>query len=93
MSYLLDTNVVSELRKSSPDANVEAWYDSVPGSQLFVSVLTIGEIERTYFRGHMQSNRAPRRYVRQEFQAYAELLKRNRHCPGDRAALDGWVRK
>ena len=44
MSYLLDTNVVSELRKSSPDANVEAWYDSVPGSQLFLSVLTIGEI-------------------------------------------------
>ena len=44
MSYLLDTNVVSELRKRSPDANVEAWYDSVPGSLLFLSVLTIGEI-------------------------------------------------
>jgi toxin FitB len=44
VSYLLDTNVVSELRKNSPDANVEAWYDSVPGNQLFLSVLTIGEI-------------------------------------------------
>lgn len=44
MGYLLDTNVVSELRKSSPDSNVEAWYDSVPGSDLFLSVLTIGEI-------------------------------------------------
>jgi predicted nucleic acid-binding protein len=44
VSYLLDTNVVSELRKRSPDANVEAWYDSVPGSLLFLSVLTIGEI-------------------------------------------------
>ena len=44
MGYLLDTNVVSELRKSVPDSNVEAWYGSVSGSELFLSVLTIGEI-------------------------------------------------
>jgi predicted nucleic acid-binding protein len=44
MSFLLDTNVVSELRKRKPDPNVEAWYESVAGSQLFLSVLTVGEI-------------------------------------------------
>jgi toxin FitB len=44
VGYLLDTDVVSELRKGSPDSNVEAWYDSVSGSELFLSVLTIGEI-------------------------------------------------
>jgi predicted nucleic acid-binding protein len=44
VSYLLDTNVVSELRKRFPDPNVEAWYESVAGSQLFLSVLTLGEI-------------------------------------------------
>lgn len=44
MSYLLDANVVSELRKSSPDPNVEAWYDGVSSGQLFLSVLTLGEI-------------------------------------------------
>ncbi|MBO0804821.1 MAG: type II toxin-antitoxin system VapC family toxin [Nocardiopsaceae bacterium] len=44
MSYLLDTNVVSELRKRSPDPNVTAWYDGVQGRQLFLSVLTLGEI-------------------------------------------------
>ncbi len=44
MSYLLDTNVVSELRKRTPDPNVEAWYEGVAGSQVFVSVLTLGEI-------------------------------------------------
>jgi predicted nucleic acid-binding protein len=44
MSYLLDTNVVSELRKRSPDPNVEAWYESVAGNQLYLSVLTLGEI-------------------------------------------------
>jgi hypothetical protein len=44
VGYLLDTNVVSELRKSAPDSNLGAWYDRVPGSELFLSVLTIGEI-------------------------------------------------
>jgi toxin FitB len=44
MSYLLDTNVVSELRRREPDPNVLAWYESVPSAQLFLSVLTVGEI-------------------------------------------------
>ena len=44
MSYLLDTNVVSELRKRTPDPCVTAWYDGVQSRQLFVSVLTLGEI-------------------------------------------------
>jgi predicted nucleic acid-binding protein len=44
LSYLLDTNVVSELRKRSPHANVAAWYDGVPSSELFLSCLTIGEV-------------------------------------------------
>jgi toxin FitB len=44
VSYLLDTNVVSELRKRSPNANVAAWYERVAGTQLFLSVLTLGEI-------------------------------------------------
>lgn len=44
MTYLLDTHVVSELRKHSPDRNVLAWFDNVPGTQVFLSVLTLGEI-------------------------------------------------
>jgi toxin FitB len=44
VSYLLDTNVISELRKRKPDPRVLDWYDAVPSAQLFVSVLTIGEI-------------------------------------------------
>jgi toxin FitB len=44
VTYLLDTNVVSELRKRQPDPHVLAWYDRVPSSRLFLSVLTIGEI-------------------------------------------------
>jgi toxin FitB len=44
MTYLLDTNVVSELRKREPDLRVLAWYGSVTSAELFLSVLTIGEI-------------------------------------------------
>ena len=47
MSYLLDTNVVSELRKGDrAERNVRAWYASVSGAEKFLSVLTIGEIRR-----------------------------------------------
>lgn len=46
MSYLIDTNVISELRKRSPDARVLAWYDGVASDELFISVLTIGEIRQ-----------------------------------------------
>jgi toxin FitB len=44
MTYLLDTNVISELRKREPDPHVLGWYEQVPSAQLFISVLTIGEI-------------------------------------------------
>jgi len=46
MSFLLDTNVVSEVRKRAPDPNVAAWFGSVPASDLFLSVLVVGEIRQ-----------------------------------------------
>ena len=48
MMYLLDTNVVSELRKvrlGKADANVAAWADSVDAAELFVSAISIMELE------------------------------------------------
>ena len=45
--YLLDTNVVSELRKRDRcDENVAAWYTSISDEDLFLSVLTLGEIRK-----------------------------------------------
>ena len=45
--YLLDTNVVSELRKRGRcDENVAAWYTSISYDDLFLSVLTLGEIRK-----------------------------------------------
>lgn len=47
MSYLLDTNVISELRKGErADASVTAWFADVADEEIFLSVLTIGEIRR-----------------------------------------------
>ena len=43
--YLLDTNVVSELRRPRPHGAVLDWIADVPAEQLFVSAVTIGEIQ------------------------------------------------
>lgn len=48
MMYVLDTCVLSELRKvrlGKADANVTAWTDSVDAADLFVSAITIMELE------------------------------------------------
>ena len=43
--YLLDTNVVSELRKPKPHGAVVAWLESVDDAKLFLSAVTLGEIQ------------------------------------------------
>lgn len=43
--YLLDTNVVSELRRPRPHGAVLDWIHAVPAEQLYVSAVTIGEIQ------------------------------------------------
>jgi toxin FitB len=43
--YLLDTNVVSELRKPRPHGGVRAWIASLDDAQLCVSAVTLGEIQ------------------------------------------------
>ncbi len=46
MSYLLDTNVISELVKPRPDANVLRWFEGLPDRALHLSVLSLGEIRK-----------------------------------------------
>ena len=43
--FLLDTDVLSELRRSRRDRNVVAWIGDVTAADLFLSAVTIGEIE------------------------------------------------
>lgn len=43
--YLLDTNVVSELRRPRPHGAVVAWLQSVDDASIFLSAVTLGEIQ------------------------------------------------
>lgn len=46
MSYLLDTNVLSELRKKVPHRSVVDWVAQRPATTLYLSVLTLGELRK-----------------------------------------------
>jgi toxin FitB len=43
--YLLDTNIVSELRRRRPHGGVRAWIESVDGASLYLAAVTAGEIQ------------------------------------------------
>ncbi|ACZ31927.1 PilT protein domain protein [Xylanimonas cellulosilytica DSM 15894] len=44
--FLLDTTVVSELRKSRPDPRVSAWWASQRGADAYISALVVGELRQ-----------------------------------------------
>jgi predicted nucleic acid-binding protein len=46
VTYLLDTNILSETRKRQPSPSVAEWISMTPPDRLHVSVLTLGEIEQ-----------------------------------------------
>jgi predicted nucleic acid-binding protein len=46
LSYLVDTNVLSELRRKLPQPEVVAWFAHRPRQTLYLSVLTLGEIRK-----------------------------------------------
>jgi len=43
--YLLDTNIVSELRRPRPHAGLIAWLSGIAPDQLFISAVTLGELQ------------------------------------------------
>jgi len=46
LSYLVDTNVLSELRRREPNPRVVEWFTQRPSTTLFLSVLTLGELRK-----------------------------------------------
>jgi predicted nucleic acid-binding protein len=60
VAFLLDTSVVSELRKAAPDPNVLAWHQSQSRAEAYISTLVVGEIrqgiERVRARDPKQAN-------------------------------------
>ena len=90
-SYLLDTNVVSELRKGErADGNVRSWFAGLADGEIFLSVLTIGEIRRGIEgvrRRDPDSAASLDRWLAQLTEAHAERI-----LPVDRAIAEEWGR-
>jgi hypothetical protein len=89
MSYLLDTNIVSETVRRNPNKAVIAWLDQLPGEALYVSVLTLGEI-RKGIEGLTDKKRREklRLWLEHELPAWFE----GRVLPVDLAVADRWGR-
>ena len=52
--YLLDTNIISEVRKPKPHGGVLAWIQGLHEDQLYISAVTIGELQRGVERTRSQ---------------------------------------
>ena len=78
MTYLLDTNVLSETRKRKPTPSVTDWITATPSGRLHVSVLTIGEIEqgiaRVRARGDWQQAAALEGWLRELETGFADRV-------------------
>lgn len=90
-AFLLDTNVVSELRKGPRgDPHVTAWFSGLEDGQIFLSVLTIGElrrgIEAIRRRDREQAGRLDL-WLRELLSGYAESV-----LPVDLEIADRWGR-
>ena len=90
MSFLLDTNVISELAKTRPNSKVIAWLGSVPSTDLFLSVITLGEI-----RKGIENKRAASPGDATRLEAWLTTLVlhyRSRVLPFDQDSADQWGR-
>jgi len=89
--WLLDTNIVSELRKKErANANVRAWYEAIDAGAIWLSVLVVGEIRRGIETLRRRDERSARALDR-----WAGRLERehdSRILPVDRAIALEWGR-
>jgi hypothetical protein len=89
MSYLLDTNIISETIRRNPSKTVISWLDKIPGEALFVSVLTLGEIRKGIeILADRKRREKLRLWLEHELPAWFEA----RVLPVDLAVADRWGR-
>lgn len=91
MSYLIDTNIISEVRKGSRcDPNIAAWYGSIKDSELYLSVLVLGEIRKGV---ELARPRDPAKAeVLETWLAAVDGAFGERILPVDRQVADEWGR-
>ncbi|MYD70460.1 MAG: type II toxin-antitoxin system VapC family toxin [Acidobacteria bacterium] len=87
--YLLDTNVVSELRRPRPHKGVLLWIADVRPEQLFLSAVTVGEIQ-----AGIELTRAQDPAKAEELEAWLDrVVASYRILPMDEAAFREWARR
>jgi len=86
--YLLDTNVVSELRKPKPHGGVVAWLESMDDTKLFLSAVTLGEIQ-----AGVEITREQDAAKAAEIEGWLELVAASYNVlPMDAAVFRRWAR-
>jgi predicted nucleic acid-binding protein len=86
--YLLDTNVVSELRKPKPHGAVKAWISSLHAEQIFLPAVTLGELQIGVDRTRQQD---AARAV--EIEKWLDAVQSSFAClPMDSACFREWTR-
>lgn len=87
-TYLLDTNVVSELRKQRPHGAVVAWLESVDDAHLYLSAVTLGEIQAGFELTREQDPGKAK-----EIEAWLELVAEAYNVlPMDATTFRAWAR-
>lgn len=86
--YLLDTNVVSELRRPRPHGGVVSWLRSVPDAALHLSAVTIGELQAGI---EITRERDPQKAA--EIEGWVDLVSGTYNVlPMDALAFRHWAR-
>jgi len=86
--YLLDTNVVSELRRPHPHGGVISWLRRAADTDLFVSAVTIGELQAG---AELTRERDPAKAA--EIEAWLDLVAQTMNVlPMDTQAFRCWAR-
>jgi predicted nucleic acid-binding protein len=80
--YLLDTNVVSELRKTEPHGAVLAWLDTLRPEQIFLSSFTLGEMQ-----AGVEKTRQQDKIKALQIESWLEEVESDTACFRERARL------
>ena len=86
--YLLDTNIISELRKPKPHGAVLAWIKKIPSAKLFVSAVSIGEIQAGI---ELTRDQDPEKAVELELWLN-QIIATNQVLPLDAARFKIWAK-
>ena len=91
MKYLIDTNIISEVRKGAKcDQHVAAWYESIADADIYLSVLVVGEIRKGIERARPNNPaqaRALEKWLAVVIRSFAERI-----LLIDQAVADEWGR-